>query len=85
VDDYWDKLLDGGTPLQCGWITDRFGVTWQIVPRVLSGMLQDKDGVRVAGVMRAMFQMANLDIAGLQRAYEEGQSPSPPLRGRGLG
>ena len=71
VDDYWHKLLDGGTPLQCGWITDRFGVTWQIVPRILSDMLQDKDGARVARVTRAMFQMVKLDMAGLQSAYEE--------------
>ncbi|MGH6879113.1 MAG: VOC family protein [Rhizomicrobium sp.] len=71
VDAYWEKLLDGGTPLQCGWITDRFGVTWQIVPRVLGEMLQDRNGERAARVMRAMFQMVKLDIAELKRAYEQ--------------
>ncbi len=71
LDTYWNGLARSGTPLQCGWITDKFGVTWQIVPKILSEMLQDKDGARVARVMRAMFQMVKLDIAGLRRAYEE--------------
>ena len=71
IDEYWNKLAEGGAPHQCGWISDKFGVTWQIAPRVLNEMLQDKDEARVARVMRAMFQMVKLDIAGLQRAYEE--------------
>jgi predicted 3-demethylubiquinone-9 3-methyltransferase (glyoxalase superfamily) len=70
LDGYWEKLRAGGTPMQCGWISDKFGVTWQIVPRGLGEMLQDKDGGRAARVMRAMFQMVKLDIAGLQRAYD---------------
>jgi predicted 3-demethylubiquinone-9 3-methyltransferase (glyoxalase superfamily) len=70
VDEYWNKLLDGGQPHQCGWISDKFGVTWQIVPRFLNEALKDTDGERVARVMRAMFQMVKLDIAGLKRAYE---------------
>lgn len=71
IDEYWNKLAEEGRPEQCGWISDKFGVTWQIVPRVLNEMLQDKDSARAARVMRAMFQMVKLDIAGLQRAYEE--------------
>jgi len=71
VDRYWDKLLDGGSPVQCGWITDKFGVSWQIVPRVLGEMLQDKDSARAARVMQAMFKMVKLDIAALKRAYDE--------------
>jgi predicted 3-demethylubiquinone-9 3-methyltransferase (glyoxalase superfamily) len=70
LDGYWDRLAEGGSPQQCGWITDKFGVTWQIVPKILFEMLQDKDGARAARVMRAMFQMVKLDIAGLKRAYE---------------
>jgi predicted 3-demethylubiquinone-9 3-methyltransferase (glyoxalase superfamily) len=70
IDEYWDKLAEGGMPNQCGWISDKFGVTWQIVPRGLSEMMEDKDEARVARVMRAMFQMVKLDIAGLKRAYE---------------
>jgi predicted 3-demethylubiquinone-9 3-methyltransferase (glyoxalase superfamily) len=70
IDGYWDRLLEGGTPMQCGWIADKFGVTWQIVPKFLGEVLKDSDGERVARVMRAMFQMVKLDIAGLKRAYE---------------
>jgi len=71
VDACWNKLLDGGKPLQCGWITDKFGVTWQIVPKLLGEMLHDENAERSARVMRAMFKMVKLDIAGLERAYEE--------------
>ena len=71
VDLYWDKLLAGGSPMQCGWLTDKFGVSWQIVPRVLGEMLQDKDAARAARVMQAMFKMVKLDIAELKRAYDE--------------
>lgn len=70
IDEYWSKLAEEGAPHQCGWISDKFGVTWQIAPRVLNEMLQDKDGARAARVMRAMFQMVKLDIAGLKRAYD---------------
>jgi predicted 3-demethylubiquinone-9 3-methyltransferase (glyoxalase superfamily) len=71
IDEYWDRLAEGGAPQQCGWITDKFGVTWQIVPKFLMEVLQDKDSARAARAMRAMFQMVKLDIAGLKRAYEE--------------
>jgi predicted 3-demethylubiquinone-9 3-methyltransferase (glyoxalase superfamily) len=71
VDHYWDKLLeDGGKPLQCGWLTDKFGLTWQIVPTALGDMLASKDGEKSKRVMQAMMQMVKLDIATLKRAYE---------------
>jgi predicted 3-demethylubiquinone-9 3-methyltransferase (glyoxalase superfamily) len=72
VDHYWDKLLAGGKPMQCGWLTDRFGVSWQIVPTILGEMLQDKDTARANRVMQAMMQMVKLDIATLQKAYHGG-------------
>lgn len=72
IDAYWAALADGGKPIQCGWITDKFGITWQIIPKALLEMMQDKDQERVARVMRAMFGMVKLDIAGLERAYVGG-------------
>lgn len=69
LDAYWDKLADGGKPIQCGWITDRFGLTWQITPSILLPMMQDKDNARATRVTRAMMEMVKLDFAGLQRAY----------------
>jgi predicted 3-demethylubiquinone-9 3-methyltransferase (glyoxalase superfamily) len=70
IDELWAKLgADGGQPVQCGWITDKFGVSWQVVPTVLSEMLQDKDRARANRVMSAMMQMVKLDIAALERAY----------------
>jgi predicted 3-demethylubiquinone-9 3-methyltransferase (glyoxalase superfamily) len=70
VDDLWEKLSDGGEKGPCGWLKDRFGVSWQIVPRVLGEMLGDKDPARAGRVMQAMLQMKKIDIAGLRRAYE---------------
>lgn len=70
IDRFWEKLSDGGEPLQCGWLKDRFGVTWQIVPPVLIEMMQDKDPSKAKRVTEAMMQMIKLDIAALQRAYE---------------
>jgi predicted 3-demethylubiquinone-9 3-methyltransferase (glyoxalase superfamily) len=70
LDSYWNKLADGGKPIQCGWITDRFGLTWQITPAILLPMLQDKDSARATRVTRAMMEMVKLDFAGLKRAYE---------------
>jgi predicted 3-demethylubiquinone-9 3-methyltransferase (glyoxalase superfamily) len=71
VDYYWEKLsAGGGEPGPCGWLKDRFGVSWQIVPRVLSELLGDKDPARSERVMKAMLRMGKIDIAGLERAYD---------------
>lgn len=72
VDEYWDKLVGAGaTPSQCGWITDQFGVTWQIVPRRFMELINDKNPKKVQGVMDAMMKMVKLDVAALERAYED--------------
>lgn len=71
VDELWEKLSDGGQTEQCGWLRDKYGVSWQIVPAVLTDMLQDKDKNRSGRVMKAMLQMKKLDIAKLERAYEQ--------------
>ena len=68
VDDFWTKLSAGGAPGQCGWLKDKFGLSWQITPRVLIELLQDKDPVKSQRVMQAMMQMTKIDIAELQRA-----------------
>jgi predicted 3-demethylubiquinone-9 3-methyltransferase (glyoxalase superfamily) len=70
VDEMWDKLSAGGTTLQCGWLADKFGVSWQIVPTVLGELMSDPDPVKSGRVMQAMLQMTKLIIADLQRAYE---------------
>jgi predicted 3-demethylubiquinone-9 3-methyltransferase (glyoxalase superfamily) len=69
VDHYWDTLSEGGHQDACGWLTDRFGVTWQVVPRVLSEMLLDEDPEKVDRVMRVMLKMSKLEIEPLQNAY----------------
>jgi len=71
VDYYWGKLLAGGQPQQCGWLTDKFGVSWQIVPTVLVEMLKDKDAEKANRVMQAMLKMVKLDIKALRQAYEQ--------------
>ena len=72
VDYYWERLSEGGDPKaqQCGWLKDKFGVSWQIVPAVLGKMLQDKDAEKSERVMKALLQMCKIDIKALQRAYE---------------
>jgi predicted 3-demethylubiquinone-9 3-methyltransferase (glyoxalase superfamily) len=70
VDRYWDALVAGGEPVQCGWLTDKYGLSWQIVPVALLAMMQDKDSAKAARVAQAMFKMVKLDIAELQRAYD---------------
>ena len=72
VDYYWDRLMEGGKPQQCGWLTDKFGLSWQIVPNVLPKMLRDKDPERAQRVMAAMLQMVKLDIKPLKAAYKAG-------------
>jgi predicted 3-demethylubiquinone-9 3-methyltransferase (glyoxalase superfamily) len=71
VDELWEKLSEGGQEEQCGWLKDKFGVSWQIVPTVLGQMMQDKDARKSERVMTALLQMAKIDINGLKRAYED--------------
>ena len=70
VDDLWKRLSEGGKEDQCGWLIDKFGVSWQIVPKVFGEMIQDKDTVKSERVMGAMLQMKKLDIKRLRVAYE---------------
>jgi predicted 3-demethylubiquinone-9 3-methyltransferase (glyoxalase superfamily) len=70
VDRYWEKLTaGGGSPGQCGWLKDRFGLSWQVIPTVLLDLLQDKDPRKSQRVMQALMQMTKLDIAGLKQAH----------------
>ena len=71
VDKFWEKLSEGGEKQRCGWLKDKFGVSWQIVPTVLGQLLQDKDGEKSKRVMNAMLQMDKLDIASLKRANHQ--------------
>jgi predicted 3-demethylubiquinone-9 3-methyltransferase (glyoxalase superfamily) len=71
IDAFWEKLSEGGETQQCGWLKDRYGLSWQIVPSGLSAMLQDKDAKKAGSVMKAMMQMTKMDIAGLKRAYAQ--------------
>ena len=70
VDELWEKLSEGGQPQRCGWLQDKFGVSWQIIPTVLGKLLQDKDAERSGRVMQAMLQMNKIDIEALKQAYE---------------
>ena len=71
VDKLWEKLSEGGEKQRCGWLKDKYGVSWQIVPTVLGQLLQDKDGEKSKRVMNAMLQMDKLDITTLKQAYEQ--------------
>lgn len=72
VDRYWDKLVAAGAkPSQCGWITDPFGLSWQIVPRRFTELIADKDPRKVQAVMAAMMEMVKLDVAALEKAHRE--------------
>ncbi|MGA7219571.1 MAG: VOC family protein [Candidatus Sulfotelmatobacter sp.] len=70
VDERWEKLLAGGETMQCGWLKDKFGVSWQIIPKALMEWLGDKDPEKSQRVMKAMMAMVKIDVAGLKRAYE---------------
>ena len=70
VDHFWEKLSAGGQEVQCGWLKDRFGVSWQVVPTVLVEMLQDKDREKSKRAMAAMLKMKKIDIQALKKAYE---------------
>lgn len=71
VDWFWEKLSEGGQEVQCGWLTDKYGVSWQIVPVVAVEMLNDPDPAKSERVMRALLQMKKLDIARLEKAYAQ--------------
>jgi predicted 3-demethylubiquinone-9 3-methyltransferase (glyoxalase superfamily) len=68
VDHYWERLSEGGEEVQCGWLKDKYGLSWQIVPTVLPELLQDKDPEKRKRVMAAMLKMVKLDIEALKRA-----------------
>jgi predicted 3-demethylubiquinone-9 3-methyltransferase (glyoxalase superfamily) len=70
IDRLWDALSEGGSIEQCGWLKDRYGVSWQIVPTVLGEMMKDKDPARARRVAEAMLKMVKLDIDGLRKAYD---------------
>ncbi len=72
VDELWEKLSAGGRKDQCGWVQDKYGVSWQIIPTILGKLLGDKDAAKANRVMQAMMQMKKIDIKGLQQAYERG-------------
>ena len=71
VDTFWGKLLEGGQESQCGWLKDKYGLSWQIVPTILPEMLRDPDPQKSKRVMEAMLKMKKIDIAGLTRAYDQ--------------
>jgi predicted 3-demethylubiquinone-9 3-methyltransferase (glyoxalase superfamily) len=71
VDDLWDKLSDGGKKERCGWLKDKFGLSWQIIPSALGEMLGDKDPERAKRVMQAMLQMDKIDINVLKRGCDQ--------------
>lgn len=77
VDEFWEKLSEGGQEVQCGWLKDKYGLSWQIVPTALVEMLKDKDAERSQRVMKAMFQMKKIDIARLEAAYHQREIPRP--------
>jgi predicted 3-demethylubiquinone-9 3-methyltransferase (glyoxalase superfamily) len=79
VDYYWDKLVEGGAPQQCGWLTDRFGVSWQIVPNILPELLRDKSAARRERVMKAVLGMVKLDVKALKKAAK-GPGKEPEKR-----
>ncbi len=70
VDEFWEKLSEGGEKSRCGWLKDKYGLSWQIVPTVLAELYQDKDAEKTKRVMEAMLKMDKLDIKTLKQAYE---------------
>jgi predicted 3-demethylubiquinone-9 3-methyltransferase (glyoxalase superfamily) len=71
VDEFWSKLSEGGQEIQCGWLKDKYGLSWQIVPTIMSEILTDPDRQKVKRTMEAMMKMKKLDIARLKQAYEQ--------------
>jgi predicted 3-demethylubiquinone-9 3-methyltransferase (glyoxalase superfamily) len=72
VDELWEKLSEGGEKERCGWLKDKYGVSWQIIPAALGKMMQDKDPEKARRVMQAMLQMNKIEIQTLQQAYDQG-------------
>ena len=72
VDDLWNKLSEGGKTDRCGWLRDKYGLSWQIVPSTLRELMGDKDPEKSKRVMKAMLQMTKIDIQGLKQAYDQG-------------
>jgi predicted 3-demethylubiquinone-9 3-methyltransferase (glyoxalase superfamily) len=72
VDELWEKLSEGGERQRCGWLKDKYGLSWQIIPSALGRLLQDRDAGKSGNVMKAMLQMEKIDIAGLERAHADG-------------
>jgi predicted 3-demethylubiquinone-9 3-methyltransferase (glyoxalase superfamily) len=72
VDELWEKLSEGGRKDRCGWLQDKYGLSWQIIPTILGKILQDKDAVKANRVMKAMLQMDKIDMKRLKEAYDGG-------------
>ncbi len=70
VDDLWEKLTAGGKEIECGWLTDKYGLSWQIVPRALMQMIQDKDEKKSQSAMKAMMKMVKIDVKKIKEAYD---------------
>ena len=70
VDEYWKKLTAGGKEVQCGWLTDKYGLSWQITPTILGQLIADKDPEKARRVMQAMMKMVKIDIEALKKAYQ---------------
>ncbi|MFN2491553.1 MAG: VOC family protein [Pyrinomonadaceae bacterium] len=71
IDRFWEKLSEGGEKSRCGWLKDKYGLSWQVVPTVLADMVQDKDSEKSARVMKAILQMDKIEISKLEQAYEQ--------------
>ncbi len=70
IDTYWNKLTEGGQEAACGWLTDKFGLSWQITPKLLMQMISDSDPIKVQKAMAAMMTMIKIDIAEIKRAWD---------------
>ncbi|HEU4542056.1 MAG TPA: VOC family protein [Jiangellaceae bacterium] len=70
VDYFWDRLVDGGEPSQCGWLKDRYGLSWQIIPRELPALLTDPDPEKAQRALQAMFTMSKIDIEAIRKAHQ---------------
>jgi predicted 3-demethylubiquinone-9 3-methyltransferase (glyoxalase superfamily) len=71
VDELWEKLSEGGEKSRCGWLKDKFGISWQIIPSVLGELMHDKDPEKAKRVRQAMLQMGKIEIEGLKKAYDQ--------------